>query len=138
HVLQAWPPSLRTGKTTPAEFPAFLAAEREKFSRYDAADWMSQIKAIMSHDIAKDSGGDYGKIAAAMREKCLIITSPSDLIVYPQEAKSFARVIGAQTAEMDRVCGHFAFLCDQENLRNIVHKFMACHSGGCRKTEKNN
>ncbi len=129
HILHAWTPDYRTANTRPAAFPAFLAGEQERFSRYDATDWAWQVKAILNHDILKTFGGSREKAAAAVRAKCLVITSGRDQIVSGEEATAFARLIGAQTAELTGTCGHMAFWCDQENLKKIVHAFLSPDSG---------
>lgn len=120
HVMQVWTRDYRTEKTSPSVFSAFLAREQEKFSRYDAANWASQVRAIMNHDILKNFSGSREKAAEAVRAKCLVITSEQDQLISMKEVKSFARLIGAETVELNGACGHFAFFCDHENLRKIV------------------
>lgn len=129
HILHAWPPDYRTAHTSPAQFPAFLAGEQERLSRYDATNWASQVRAILNQDIAKEFGGSREKAAAAVRARCLVITAGQDQITSGEEARVFARLTGAQTAELDGTCGHMAFLCDQENLKKIVDAFLSANSG---------
>jgi homoserine O-acetyltransferase/O-succinyltransferase len=137
HILHAWPPDYRTTNTSPSAFPAFLAGEQEKFSQYDATNWARQVAAIMNHDILKDFGGSRKTAASAVRTKCLVITSAQDQITSKEEAKAFARLIGAATAELNGTCGHFAFFCDQENLKTIVNTFLSQNSGSSPKSLEN-
>jgi len=125
HIMQAWTRDYRTANTSPADFPAFLARQQENLSRYDAQNWASQVKAILTHDILKDFGGSREKAAAAVQAKFLVISSPRDQIVSNEGAVAFARLIGAESSELDGTCGHFAFLCDQENLKSIVNAFLS-------------
>lgn len=129
HILQAWTPVYRAAHTSPAAFPAFLAAEQERLSKYDAANWAAQVKAIRNHDITKTFGDSREKAAAAVRAKCLVITSSQDQISSAEEARAFARLIGAQTAELDGNCGHMAFWCDREKLKTLVSTFLAANPG---------
>jgi homoserine O-acetyltransferase/O-succinyltransferase len=128
-IILAWPPDYHVAKTKPSMFPAYLAEQQERMSKYDALNWASQIWAILHHDILKEFGGQPEKAAAAIRAKCLVIASAQDQIIYPKEAKVFARLIGAETAELNGECGHFAFLCDQEKLRTTVNAFLAQNPG---------
>lgn len=128
-VMLAWSPDYRAAKTSLEAFPSFLASEQEKFSQYDAINWSRQIAAIKNHDIRKDFEGSRQKTAAAVRAKSLVITSGQDSIIRNEETKSFAGLLAAKSAELNGACGHFAFLCDQENLKYIVHTFLAENSG---------
>lgn len=125
HTLLAWPPEYRAANTKPEAFAAFLKTEQERLSKYDATNWASQARAIFSHNIRKGFGGSREKTAAAVQARSLVINSPQDRLIYPNEAQAFARMIGAQSAELDGKCGHFAFLCDQENLKALVNTFLS-------------
>ncbi|MRR16462.1 MAG: alpha/beta fold hydrolase [Deltaproteobacteria bacterium] len=125
HVLHAWTPDYLSAKTSAAAFPAFLNTQQEHLSKYDALNWAGQVKAILAHDILKDFGGSSEAAAAAIRAKCLLVTSPQDQMVHIEDAKAFARLIGAETAQLNGACGHFAFLCDRENLKSIVQAFLS-------------
>lgn len=129
HIMQAWTRDYRTANTSPADFPAFLARQQENLSRYDSQNWASQVKAILTHDVLKNFGGSHEQAAAAVRAKCLVITSPQDQIVSKYDAVAFARLLRAETFELKGTCGHFAFLCDQENLKNIINVFLSSNLG---------
>jgi homoserine O-acetyltransferase len=124
-IMLAWSPDYRSANTSMDAFPSFLAAEQEKFAQYDAVNWSRQITAIKNHDIAKDFEGSRQKAAVAVRAKSLVISSSQDQIIRNEEAKSFADMIAAKSATLSGACGHFSFICDQENLKNIVHKFIS-------------
>ncbi len=125
HILHAWAPDYRSTNTSAAAFPAFLSSQQERLSKYDATNWAWQVKAILAHDILKDFGGSRKAAAAAIRAKCLLVTSAQDQMFNMEDAKAFARLFGAETAELNGACGHFAFFCDQENLKSIVNAFLS-------------
>ncbi|MDD4356661.1 MAG: alpha/beta fold hydrolase [Smithellaceae bacterium] len=133
HVMQVWTRDYRTKNTSPSGFSAFLAGEQEKFSVYDAADWASQVRAIMSHDILKNFGGSRVKAAETVRAKCLIITSEQDQITSMKEARTFACLIHADVLELNGACGHFTFFCDHEKLKKMVHSFLSRNVRTTRK-----
>lgn len=124
-IMLAWSPDYRAANTSLEAFPSFLAAEQEKFAQYDAVNWARQITAIKNHDILKDFEGSRQKAAAAVRAKSLVINSSQDQIIRNDQAKSFAGLIAAKSAALSGACGHFAFICDQENLKNIVKAFLS-------------
>ena len=55
-----------------------------------------------------------------------------------QTENQFARLIGAQTADLNGVCGHFAFLCDQESLKKRLDAFLAQETGVSPAAAENN
>lgn len=129
HVMQVWTPDYRKARTSVAAFPTFLADQQALFARFDADNWGRQVAAIMDHDILKPFGGDLRKAAAAVRARSLVITSARDPLVDREDVEAFARLIGAQTAELDGACGHFAFLCDQDRLKTMVNAFLSPEAG---------
>jgi len=124
-VMLAWSPDYRAAKTSLDDFPSFLAAEQEKFSQYDAVNWSRQITAIKNHNILTNFDNSRKKAAAAVSAKCLVILSGQDQIIRNDEAKSFAELIAAKSSTLNGACGHFAFLCDQDHLKNTVHDFLS-------------
>ena len=133
HVMQVWTRDYRTEHTSPSGFSTFLAGEQEKFVLYDAANWASQVRAIMNHDILKNFGGSRVKAAEAARAKCLVISAEQDQIQSIKETRTFACLIHADILELNGACGHFSFFCDHENLKKMVHSFL---SGNFRTTKK--
>ncbi|PKN18320.1 MAG: hypothetical protein CVU71_12500 [Deltaproteobacteria bacterium HGW-Deltaproteobacteria-6] len=136
HIMQAWTREYRTNKTSPADFPAFLAKQQENISRYDARNWTSQVKAILTHDILINFGGSREKAATSIRARFLVITSPQDQIIGKDDAIAFARLAGAESSELDGTCGHFAFFCDQDNLKKMVNTFLSPNPGTSPKNLK--
>ncbi len=125
HVMQVWTRDYRTEHTSPSGFSAFLSGQQENFALYDAANWASQVRAIMNHDILKNFGGSRVKTAEAVRAKCLVISAEQDQIQSIKEARTFACLIHADIFELKGACGHFAFFCDHENLKKMVHSFLS-------------
>ncbi len=136
HVMQVWTRDYRTEHTSPSGFSAFLAGEQEKFVLYDATNWVSQVRAIMNHDILKKFGGSRVKAAEAVRAKCLVISAEQDQIQSIKEARTFACLIHADILKLKGACGHFTFFCDHENLKKMVHSFLSRNVSASPKAAK--
>ena len=124
HTLLVWTPRFRVANTKPGAIPDFLAGLEKSFAKYDATNWARQVKAIKDHDILQKFDGSAEKAASAVQAKILVITSAQDQIVYPETAKTFARLLKSETAELTGDCGHLAFLCELDKLRTIVNGFL--------------
>jgi len=124
HSMLVWTPRFRAVNTSAADFPAFLDATEKAMLKYDANDWAWQLKAVMRHDIRAGFGGSAEKAAAAVHAKVLVITAPQDRAVYPDTARSFAGLLNAPAYELTGDCGHLAFLCEQEKLKDLVGGFL--------------
>jgi homoserine O-acetyltransferase len=98
-------------------------------TRYNTEDWKSQVQAILGHSVFRQFGGSEEKAASAVRARTLVVAARQDGMVYPGPAKSFARRLGAETAELAGDCGHLAAFCEKDQLREIVHEFLESKQG---------
>ena len=126
-TLFVWTPEFRVANTKPGDFDAFFADVEKSLLKYNANDWVWQLKAIMSQDIFADFGGSAEKAAAAVHSKALVITSARDYAVYPGGARAFAVLINAEAPELTGDCGHFEFLCEIAKLDSLVNGFLMKH-----------
>jgi homoserine O-acetyltransferase len=124
HTLLIWTPRFRVAATKPGSVPEFLSGLEKSFLKYNSTDWAWQVKAIMTQDILKEFDGSPEKAAKAVHAKTLIISNTQDQIIYPEPAKTFARLLKTETAELTGDCGHLAFLCESERLRMLVDGFL--------------
>jgi homoserine O-acetyltransferase len=125
HLISVWTPKYRAKNTAVKDFPAFLSNAEKSFTKYDATDWMWQLKALMRQDIRKDFGGSEHRAADAVKAKTLVITARRDGAVYPGPAGEFASLIKADRIELTGDCGHFSFLCETDKLKKLVNEFLA-------------
>ncbi len=124
HSLLLWTPRYRVAATKPAAVPEFVSNLEKSFLKYNPTDWVWQVKAAMNQDILKKYDGSSERAAKAVHAEILIITTTQDQIIYPEPARTFARLLKAQTAELTGDCGHLAFLCESEKLRELVDGFL--------------
>jgi homoserine O-acetyltransferase len=125
HLISVWTPKYRAKNTAVNDFPTFLSNAEKSFTKYDAADWVWQMKAIITQDIRKNFGGSEHRAADAVKAKTLVITARRDGAVYPGPVREFALLIKAERAALEGDCGHFSFLCETDKLKKLVNDFLA-------------
>ncbi len=109
-------------KKMPEIFAKFYAGEPKIFTN---ANYASQIKAMLQHDVAKDFHGDLRKAAAKVRSKTLIIQVSTDHIVNPLNALKFAKYMHAKIFVFDSPCGHLGIGCNLKNVSKVIAEFLA-------------
>ncbi len=125
-ALNGSTPEYRASQIAAKDFPDYFQKARQRaVTGFDANDQIRQLEAMMSHDISVQFGGDMEKAAATVRAKVLVVVSTHDHMVIPIPALEFARMIFAPTVELNSICGHQAFRCDQEKLSPIMASFLA-------------
>lgn len=124
HHLHLRTPRYISINTAPENFPLFLAAAEKGIMQYNAANWAWQVKAIMDHNIYRYFGNSMEHTAKAVHAKSLIIWAQQDLMVNPEPARTYANLLQADTFVLTGDCGHLAFLCEGEILRETVKRFL--------------
>jgi homoserine O-acetyltransferase len=94
-------------------------------ARTDVTNHIRQAQAIVSHDIARRFAGSLEAAAAAVTAELLVVAAATDREVDPAPGFAFARMIDAETLELDGRCGHHAPICDQPRLWREVSAFLA-------------
>ena len=96
--MMARTPAYVIEKTKPEEVPQLLSAAYDTYSKiFNSYNWAAQLKAMMSHDISKNFNGSMKEAAKAVKAKFFIIVSQTDLLVNPNPAIEFAKLINAPT-----------------------------------------
>lgn len=89
---------------------------------FDANDWVSQLEAMIHHDVAK--GGSLEAAAKKVKAKVLEVVSAQDHMVNPQPALDFAPLVHAQTLVLESDCGHLAPGCESAKMFTAVKAFL--------------
>ncbi|HUJ29715.1 MAG TPA: alpha/beta hydrolase [Candidatus Acidoferrum sp.] len=112
-TMNSTSPTQRVRQTSPKDFGAFLAQERQVQGRDGgtAADHIRQRQAIMSLDVASEFGGTLEEAAKRVHARLLVTVSPEDHVVNPTTALAFANAIGAPVILLDSPCGHASPSC---------------------------
>jgi homoserine O-acetyltransferase/O-succinyltransferase len=124
HMLFSRTPRFIAAQTSPKQFPEFLATVEKSLLSYDADNWISQVKAVLSHNIYQPFDGSPERAARAVNTKALVVTSSEDGMVYPAPAVAFAAILKADTFHLHGDCGHLAFLCERDRLADAVNRFL--------------
>ncbi len=124
-VMNAYTPAYRNRKTAASETKEFRDIYVKRFSKnFKPADWASQLRAMMTHDISTAWDGDHQAAAAAIQANVMIIMSAQDHLVPPQPALEIAQLMEAETYTFDNDCGHLAPGCEMDKFVQIVHEFL--------------
>jgi homoserine O-acetyltransferase len=121
-TLMTAAPPYRNAQTTHDRFPAWLS-EIEAPQRQDANDRLSQLYAIMHHDVLH--GRTIAEAARATPVKFLVIEAAEDRMVTPQPALDWASATGAETYISQGSCAHLIMNCDAAAVSERVQRFLA-------------
>lgn len=126
HTLALTTPQYRVEHTPPRDFPQLLStSEQDTMKHFDANNWVRQLQAMMADDVAARSNGDLARAAALVRAKVLVIAATQDHMVNPTPALQFARLIHAETLELNSDCGHLSPSCDADKIDPAIDEFLA-------------
>ena len=89
---------------------------------FDANDWVSQLEAMIHHDIA--DGGAIEVAAKKVKAKVFIVVAVQDHMVNPQPALDFAPLVHAQTLVLESDCGHRSTGCESAKMYPAVKAFL--------------
>ncbi len=95
-----------------------LEAHRKGLADRDPLDYMTQLRAMIAHDI-------YPDFRPPLKPKMLAIVSLQDLMVNPAPAREFARANGTELVTLTGDCGHLATGCERDLLVREVQKFLS-------------
>lgn len=90
-----------------------------------AHDLISQLHAMIGHDVSSPFGGSMEEAAARVRAEILVVVGLTDHIVTPGPALAFAELLGAETLELTNDCGHSAPGCAPATFRPRAAAFLA-------------
>jgi homoserine O-acetyltransferase len=124
HNLHLRTPHYISANTAPENMPLFLATAEKGMMKYNASNWAWQLKAMMDHNIYRPFGNSAEGSAKAVRAKTFVVWSQQDLMVNPEPAQTYAKLLHADTLALIGDCGHLAFLCEGEVLREKVKGFL--------------
>ncbi len=104
--------------------PAMLETHRKSLERIDPFDYMSQLRAMIGHDVYRDFDGSPERAAKAIKARLLVVVALQDEMVNPEPARELARVAGARVVTLTGDCGHLASACEAEVMRREVARFL--------------
>lgn len=124
HALALFTPAYRNSSTPPKEFPDFVAKEEANYLKtFKADNWKAQLKAMMAHDVSRKFGS-MAQAASAVKAKTLVVVARQDMMVNPDPALEFARLIKAEILEVNNACGHVFASCEGSKVNAAVTRFL--------------
>lgn len=124
HSLALVTPAYRNSITPPKEFSAFVQKEEQNYlNTFNAENWKSQLKAMMAHDVSRKFGS-LAQAASAVKAKTLVVVARQDMMVNPDPALEFARLIKAEILEVNNACGHAFASCEGSKVNAAVTRFL--------------
>jgi homoserine O-acetyltransferase len=124
HALALFTPAYRNSSTPPKEFPDFVNKEEANYLKtFKAENWKAQLKAMMAHDVSRKFGS-MAQAASAVKAKTLVVVARQDMMVNPDPALEFARLIKAEILEVNNACGHVFASCEGRKVNAAVTRFL--------------
>ena len=125
-ALNLYTPNYRNAHTTAAQFEQFIAGEEQNLKPvFNGYNWSSQLRAMMSHDIARPFNGSLTAAAESVRARTLVVVARQDHMVNPEPSLAFARLIHAEVIEVAGDCGHNFAACNSEKIGPRTRRFLA-------------
>jgi len=108
-----------------SEFPEYLKSfDKEPSKIFTLDNYVTQLKAMMKHDITLKYDGSMEEAAKNIKAKLFLIVSETDMMVNPSEALNLAELTNAKTLILKNNCGHLAVGCDIDLCREEIAKFL--------------
>jgi homoserine O-acetyltransferase len=120
NMLELWTPSWIAKNVKTSDVDERMAAHRASLADRNAYDYMSQLRAMIGHDV-----GPFEEAAKTLRAELLMIVALQDEMVNPGPSRELARVTGARIATLSSDCGHLAPGCESEVVAREVARFLA-------------
>jgi homoserine O-acetyltransferase len=118
-------PQYRDRQTPREEFQEFVqSVAAEAVATYHPYDRAAHVRAMIEHDVAAPFEGSLELAAIGVEADLLVIVAEQDHSVTPGPALEFAELVGAETIVLVSDCGHLAFSCELDRVRNEVRRFL--------------
>ncbi len=125
HEFAVTTPNYRATQTGRAAAAKFLSDTEKNIPAHFAwDDWTRQLEAMIGHDVTKAFNGSLPRAAARVKSKAFVVVGLQDHMVNPLPALAFAKLLHAETLEIDSPCGHLAPSCEQPRIAAAIAKFL--------------
>jgi homoserine O-acetyltransferase len=123
HIMNLATPANYARVHPPEKFAADYAAYYTKgILPFDANDWLSQLEAMIHHDVAHSGSMDDAE--SRVKARVLVVVAAQDHMVNPLPAEDFAKAIGAKVFVLDSDYGHISFAYETDKLGPVVRAFL--------------
>jgi homoserine O-acetyltransferase/O-succinyltransferase len=122
--LELWTPSWLARSWKVEETPKRIEERRRSFDRLDPYDYMSQLRAMIAHNVYRRFDDSAERAAKSIRARMLIVVASQDQMVNPGPAIELAKLTGAQLLTLGNDCGHLAPGCEWDVVTKAVQEFL--------------
>jgi homoserine O-acetyltransferase/O-succinyltransferase len=105
---------------------SYISYQGNKLSRrFNAYSYWLLTKAMDSHNISRNRGGDLKKVLAEIRQRTLIVGINSDILC-PLAEQEFlaAHIPNSKLVPIDSLYGHDGFMVETERIGNCLKEWM--------------
>jgi len=105
---------------------SYISYQGNKLSRrFNAFSYWLLTKAMDSHNIARNRGGDLKKVLASVSQRTLIVGITSDILC-PLAEQEFlaANIPGGRLISIDSLYGHDGFMVETEKIGHCLQEWM--------------
>jgi homoserine O-acetyltransferase/O-succinyltransferase len=107
------------------DFPKYLASFNNNTSKtFTCYNHVSQIKAMLAHDISKKFGGSMKETAKHIKAKLLMIVNRQDNILDPRPAIEFSKLANADILLLDNERGHLGISPEMKKCSKAIATFL--------------
>lgn len=123
-ALIARTPAYIVSSTSLENFSEYLSSfDKEPSKIVTLDDYLTQLKAMMKHDISINFNNSLEETAENIKAKLFIICSETDMMVNPTETKKLAKLTNAKALYLNNNCGHLAVNCELERCKKEIAEF---------------
>ena len=106
---------------------SYISYQGNKLSRrFNAYSYWLLTKAMDSHNIARNRGGDLKKVLNSIRQRTLIVGITSDILCPLAEQEFLAdHIPNSKLVRIDSLYGHDGFMVETEKIGNCLKEWMS-------------
>jgi len=124
NLLTLWTPDYFVENVTPEALPEYLTTAVEAYAQMDAYNYLSQLQAMMEHDVYADHAGDEQSYEKKVEAAVLVMGVASDHMVNPAPGKALSASIAAPYSNINSNCGHMGTTCEAAEVSERVNAFL--------------
>lgn len=123
-AIQAKSPEAFNQDHSTDEFAKYYSTfEKEPSKTYTSYDYLTQLNAMIMHDIFAKTGS-IDKTISEIKSKLFLIAADSDHLVNDKYAKILAEKGNYKILMLQNNCGHMSVNCDMENVKKAIDEFL--------------
>jgi homoserine O-acetyltransferase len=124
NLLTLWTPRYFLANVSVADLQGFLAESGEGSRDQSAYNYLSQLRAMMAHDVYANDRPEGPNYANSLKADVLVVNFAGDQMVNPAPGRALAESVNEDYIEIETICGHMGTTCESDRMVNRVHEFL--------------